>query len=194
MILQAIGGRLMGTLGWLLVVAVGVALGYSVGRLWPGSAAKITELERQRDAAREDLRTYREDVSTHFERTAELFDKITADYRGLYEHLALGARQLGAIRGEAVEQRLAEPEQRRLATVTASPAPPPGDIEPPPEDVEPSPADIEPPPERVEPAPGDFGPAPEAVEDQPRQKDAEAVNGSPAPDDAGPETPDRPRE
>jgi uncharacterized protein len=111
----------MGTLGWLLVVAVAIALGFSVGRMWPGAAAKLTELERQRDAAREDLQTYRQDVSSHFERTAELFDKVTADYRGLYEHLALGARQLSAIRGEAVEQRLAEPEQRRLATAVAEP-------------------------------------------------------------------------
>ena len=104
----------MGTIGWLLVVAVGIALGFSVGRLWPGSAAKITELERQRDAAREDLRTYRQDVSSHFERTAHLFDKVTADYRSLYEHLAVGARRLGAIPGESAEARLAEPEQRRL--------------------------------------------------------------------------------
>jgi uncharacterized protein len=112
----------MGTLGWLLVVAVGIALGFGIGRTWPGSAAKLTELERQRDAAREDLQTYRQDVSSHFERTAELFDKVTADYRGLYEHLALGARQLSAIRGEAVEQRLAEPEQRRLATAVTEPS------------------------------------------------------------------------
>lgn len=107
----------MGTVGWLLVVAVGIALGYSVGRLWPGSAARITALQRERDAAREDLRTYREEVSRHFQRTAELFDKVTADYRGLYEHLATSARQLGAIRGEAVESRLARPEQRRLTEV-----------------------------------------------------------------------------
>jgi len=111
----------MGTLGWLLVVALGIALGFSAGRIWPGSAAKLAELERERDAAREDLQTYRQDVNSHFERTAELFDKVTADYRGLYEHLALGARQLSAIRGEAVKQRLAEPEQRRLATAAAAP-------------------------------------------------------------------------
>jgi uncharacterized membrane-anchored protein YhcB (DUF1043 family) len=110
----------MGTLGWLLVIAVGIALGFSVGRLWPGSAAKITELERQRDAAREDLRTYRQDVSNHFERTAQLFDKVTADYRGLYEHLAVGARQLSAIPGESIEARLAEPEQRRLGTAVGA--------------------------------------------------------------------------
>jgi uncharacterized protein len=114
----------MGTVGWLLVVAVGVALGFSAGRLWPGTSAKITELERERDAAREDLNTYREEVGTHFEKTAELFDKVTADYRGLYEHLAIGARQLGAIKGEAVEApSLAEPERRRLAATEAEPGP-----------------------------------------------------------------------
>jgi uncharacterized protein len=113
----------MGTVGWLLVVAVGIALGFSVGRLWPGAAAKLTQLQRERDAAREDLRNYRKDVSTHFERTAELFDKVTADYRGLYEHLALSARQLSAIRGESAEAPLAEPEQRRLAEPAATVVP-----------------------------------------------------------------------
>jgi uncharacterized protein len=111
----------MGTLGWLLVVAVGIALGFSVGRLWPGTTARITELERERDGAREDLKTYRQEVTRHFETTAALFDKVTADYRGLYEHLAGGARQLGAIRGESVEMPLAEPERRRLAPLEAAP-------------------------------------------------------------------------
>ena len=125
----------MGTVGWLLVVAVGVALGFSAGRLWPGTSAKITELERQRDAAREDLNTYREEVGTHFEKTAELFDKVTADYRGLYEHLAIGARQLGAIKGEAVEApSLAEPEQRRLAAIEPNPVSESDPEEPPAED------------------------------------------------------------
>jgi uncharacterized membrane-anchored protein YhcB (DUF1043 family) len=116
----------MGTVGWLLVVAVGIALGFSVGRLWPGSAAKLTELQRERDAAREDLETYRQDVSGHFERTAELFDKVTADYRGLYEHLATSARRLGAIKGESVQAPpLAEPEKRRLAEPAPVKAPEP---------------------------------------------------------------------
>lgn len=130
----------MGTVGWLLVVAVGIALGFSVGRLWPGSAAKLTALQRERDAAREDLRLYRQEVSGHFERTAELFDKVTADYRGLYEHLAVSARRLGAIRGESADSRLAKPEQRRLTEIApgveqpAEPANPPqetGRSEPP---------------------------------------------------------------
>lgn len=128
----------MGTVGWLLVVAIGIALGFGVGRLWPGSAARLTELERERDAAREDLKNYRQEVGAHFEATAGLFDKVTADYRSLYEHLATGARQLGAIRGEPVELPLAEPERRRLAqslsadsaaapSATATPGMPPSE-------------------------------------------------------------------
>ena len=136
----------MGTVGWILVVLVGIALGFSVGRLWPGSAARVTELERERDAAREDLRDYQQNVSTHFERTAELFDKVTADYRGLYEHLAMSARQLGAIRGEAVETPLAEPERRQLAS--AAPAPRAEDQPEPEPEPEPEPgAEPEPEPE-----------------------------------------------
>jgi uncharacterized protein len=104
----------MGTVGWLLVVTIGIALGISIGRLWPGAGARLNELERERDAARENLRRYRQDVSAHFERTAELFDKVTADYRGLYEHLASGSRKLSAIPGESTELPLAEPERRRL--------------------------------------------------------------------------------
>jgi uncharacterized protein len=117
----------MGTIGWLLLVAIGIALGFGAGRLWPGSSAKLTEMERQRDLAREDLKNYRTDVSQHFERTAELFDKVTSDYRSLYEHLALSARQLGAIPGESTEVRLAEPEQRRLAMSSGAAASAPGD-------------------------------------------------------------------
>lgn len=107
----------MGTLAWLLVVAVGIALGFSVGKFWPGSTRRITNLEEELATARSALQTYRQDVSTHFERTAELFDKVTADYRGLYDHLALSARQLGAIRGEAVELPLAEPGRLRLGSL-----------------------------------------------------------------------------
>ncbi|MFU8896109.1 MAG: YhcB family protein, partial [Gammaproteobacteria bacterium] len=101
---------------------VGIALGFSIGKFWPGSAKKMAELERERDVARQDLQAYREDVNSHFARTAELFDKVTADYRGLYEHLAVGARQLGAIRGEATREPLAEPLQRRLASTAAGAA------------------------------------------------------------------------
>lgn len=121
----------MGTLGWLLVVAVALALGYFAGRRWPGSTGRISGLERERDTAREDLERYRRDVSTHFEHTAQLFDQVTSDYRSLYEHLAVGSRQLGAIRGEPAGKALAQPEARQLASDSAGEplhAPPTADL------------------------------------------------------------------
>lgn len=169
----------MGTVGWLLVVAVGIALGYSVGRLWPGSAARITALQRERDAAREDLRIYREEVSRHFHRTAELFDKVTADYRGLYEHLATSARQLGAIRGEAVDSRLARPEQRRLAEV--APAQPPA--------AEPGPAPApEPEPAADESSAPPAGPPAPPTESMDSGETPEAAAESPAFEEKPPES------
>lgn len=123
----------MGTIGWLALVAVGLALGFAIGRLWPSRKTKLAELEQERDQAHKELGNYREEVSAHFERTAELFDKVTADYRSLYEHLALSARQLGAIQGEPAERSLTEPEQRRLGAVAAPQAPvdaPPVDAPP----------------------------------------------------------------
>jgi uncharacterized membrane-anchored protein YhcB (DUF1043 family) len=104
----------VGTIGWLALIAVGIALGVGIGRAWPVRTAKMAELEREKDQARNELGQYREEVSAHFERTAELFDKVTADYRSLYEHLALSARQLGAIEGESTPRPLEQPEQRRL--------------------------------------------------------------------------------
>ena len=123
----------MGTIGWLALVAVGLALGFGIGRLWPSRKTKVAALEKERDQAHEELGNYREEVSAHFERTAELFDKVTADYRSLYEHLALSARQLGAIQGEPAERSLREPEQRRLGPVAAQQTPvdaPPADAAP----------------------------------------------------------------
>ena len=110
----------MDTIGWLALIAVGIALGVAIGRAWPVRTAKMAQLEQEKEQARNELGQYREEVSAHFERTAELFDKVTADYRSLYEHLALSARQLGAIEGESTPRPLEQPEQRRLGA--AAPA------------------------------------------------------------------------
>jgi uncharacterized protein len=180
----------MGTLGWLLVVATGIALGFSVGRLWPGSAAKLSALERERDAAREEFEAYRQEVSTHFARTAHLFDKVTADYRGLYEHLAMGSRQLGAIRGEPVELPLAKPEGRRLAKTepeppAAEPPPPADEVSGPAGPLTDVPLTDVPPPDFLPPdsPPGDVPPS-----DEPPGHRIDAP-GKPALDEA--EQPDR---
>lgn len=104
----------MSTLGWVALIVLAVALGFGLGLLRSRSSGKVAEMQGERDAARQELDEYRREVDAHFERTAQLFDKVTDDYRNLYDHLAQGARQLGAIPGESSEASLARPEQRRL--------------------------------------------------------------------------------
>lgn len=164
----------MGTMGWLALVALGIALGFVAGRLWPSRKTKLAELEQERDQAREELGSYREEVNAHFERTAELFDKVTADYRGLYEHLALSARQLGAIQGES-ERSLEEPVQRRLGPVNPTEPEPQPEPQPEPE-PEPKP---EPEPE------------PEPGVKRGAEPDSDAESASPSPDEPGHDSSER---
>ncbi len=110
----------MGTLTWLLIVAVGVIAGVAMGRFWPLDSLRMRTIEGERDSAREELQRYRQEVSTHFQRTGQLFDRITSDYRSLYEHLSSGAEQLCAPSQADVLQ--AEPEQRKLALAHAQAA------------------------------------------------------------------------
>lgn len=110
----------MGTLTWLLIVAVGIVAGVAIGRFWPLDSLRMRTIEGERDSARAELERYRQEVSTHFQRTGQLFDRITSDYRSLYEHLASGADQLCAPSQADVLQ--AEPEQRKLALAHAEAA------------------------------------------------------------------------
>ena len=113
----------MSTLGWVALIILAAALGFGLGLLRSRSSGKVAQMQGERDAARQELGEYRREVDAHFERTAQLFDKVTDDYRNLYDHLALGARQLGAIPGESSEASLARPEQRRLAAEEGGVAP-----------------------------------------------------------------------
>ncbi len=102
----------MSAVAWLLVLAVSVVVAFVVGRMTAPSTSRTKTLEHERDAAASELRRYREDVSAHFEKTATLFNQLTGNYRGLYEHLAEGSQRLGL--GEDANLLHAEPERRKL--------------------------------------------------------------------------------
>lgn len=77
-----------------VAAAAGLVVGLFFGWL-------ITSLVQRRASAgataaqlREEMEEYREEVNTHFARTAELFKDTTEKYRDLYEHLAGGAQEL----------------------------------------------------------------------------------------------------
>lgn len=109
----------MEILVYLLLVVAGVVIGIAVGRL-SSDRQRIGKVEAERDAATQALADYRQQVTDHFQHTGELFDRITADYRSLYEHLASGATELCDVPRHDVLQ--SEPERRRLTEPTETDA------------------------------------------------------------------------
>lgn len=71
-----------------VVLIVGYLLGLTVGK----SAA--TKQSDEVEQARAELKQYREQVSTHFGKTASHFQTLGQNYRELYEHMAAGADSL----------------------------------------------------------------------------------------------------
>jgi len=77
----------------LVALAVGGVIGYLLGR--SGSdAGQRQALSSQLDAAKEELNSYKQDVTEHFEKTAELVNQLTHTYKDVHQHLASGAQSL----------------------------------------------------------------------------------------------------
>ncbi len=82
---------------WLILASmfgVGGILGYVLGRSKGDNHQKIRELESSLSDGKKELESYRTEVAQHFGKTAELFNKLTTDYREVYEHLAASSETL----------------------------------------------------------------------------------------------------
>ncbi|WP_051221542.1 YhcB family protein [Neptunomonas japonica] len=73
----------------VVALAIGGLIGFLMGRSGGGS----DEQEKLEDAKKE-LENYKTQVAGHFEETADLVNKMTESYRGVYQHLATGAQAL----------------------------------------------------------------------------------------------------
>lgn len=104
----------MTTVLWIIVVLICLAVGIWLGRYTAPGVERSREMEQERDEAQAELQRYREDVRTHFEKTAHLFNAVTGTYRELYEHLADGSERLGT--GENARLLESKPEDRTLQT------------------------------------------------------------------------------
>lgn len=100
------------TVVWFLIVVAAAIAAFFVGRYTAPGSTRVRELEEQRDESSRELRFYREQVNSHFQTTAQLFNDVTASYRSLYEHLADGSEKLG--RGPDSPLLSTPPEQRQL--------------------------------------------------------------------------------
>ncbi|MEE4244921.1 MAG: DUF1043 family protein [Kangiellaceae bacterium] len=78
----------------LILAGAAAAIAYNLGKQNGPSQQKIDELEQlvlEKDA---ELQRYRSKVSDHFETTANLFSKVSADYQALYQHMADSSQSL----------------------------------------------------------------------------------------------------
>lgn len=73
----------------VVALAIGGLIGFLMGRSGGGS----NEQEKL-DDVKQELENYKTQVAGHFEETADLVNKMTESYRGVYQHLATGAQAL----------------------------------------------------------------------------------------------------
>jgi|SRR5690554_720899 len=96
----------------IVCLAIGVAAGLLISRQGQfGGPNKVSELEAQIEELRRSHSEYREQVSEHFNTSAELVQQMTESYRDVYQHLASGAQTLCS---EDIASRLLPPSDPDL--------------------------------------------------------------------------------
>ncbi|PKM21641.1 MAG: DUF1043 domain-containing protein [Gammaproteobacteria bacterium HGW-Gammaproteobacteria-14] len=83
----------------LIVLTAGLIAGAGLAWLFLPYRRNWARLEKERDDARLALARYREEVDSHFLRTADLVNQMNHAYRAVHEQLAEGARQLCSEQG-----------------------------------------------------------------------------------------------
>jgi uncharacterized membrane-anchored protein YhcB (DUF1043 family) len=79
----------------IICLAIGVAGGLLLARRFDTtSPSRVDELENRIQELQRFHADYRENVSEHFNTTAELVQQMTDSYRDVYQHLARGAQDL----------------------------------------------------------------------------------------------------
>jgi len=84
-------------MGWwlpLTTLLIGVIGGFFIARGSDSNRRKAADLQQQLDLVNTELSDYRNRVTRHFARTAELVDALAANSREIYKHLAAGSENL----------------------------------------------------------------------------------------------------
>lgn len=82
---------------WLTAIAclaVGIVTGVIFASRLNASPSRVQELENQIRNLKENHTGYRDNVSEHFNMTADLVQHMTESYKEVYQHLASGAQDL----------------------------------------------------------------------------------------------------
>jgi uncharacterized membrane-anchored protein YhcB (DUF1043 family) len=100
---------------------LGGIIGLIIGRA-SSSPEERKKLQKELDSTQRELNSYKEEVTDHFARTAELVNNLTESYREVHQHLAQSADNLcdsdklshrleQPMSNNALEQNEPEPEQ-----------------------------------------------------------------------------------
>ncbi len=101
-----------------LIIIVGIValiVGVLLGKFFSSNSAASQEREtmaKELASTQAELAQYKDQVTEHFSKTADLVNNMTESYRDVYQHLAASAEQLGAN----------EQFKLRLEAATAEPA------------------------------------------------------------------------
>lgn len=78
----------------ILALGIGLGIGWFFGLRKRSNRDVIIDLEQRLERALESRADYEAEVTEHFAQTAQLFDRLTNDYRAVYQHIAIGAEKL----------------------------------------------------------------------------------------------------
>ena len=82
---------------WLIAVGcltIGIVIGVMLTDKLSTNSKRVRDLEAQITTLKESHEEYKESVSDHFSRTADLVQRMTENYKGIYQHVASGAQNL----------------------------------------------------------------------------------------------------
>ncbi|MFM2482949.1 YhcB family protein [Celerinatantimonas sp. YJH-8] len=79
----------MSIINSLILIAIGLIFGVIIGRLLTRSRhPETSQLQTELQQSREELALYRQQVSEHFQNSAQLLESLALQYQKVYDHMA----------------------------------------------------------------------------------------------------------
>ncbi|MET1255786.1 YhcB family protein [Aliikangiella maris] len=108
----------------LITAAVAGFIGFLIGRNISGSVQEKSRLENSLKEKQDELDAFRNKVTNHFEKTADLFNQVSDSYQSLYDHIAKSSNQLCASSTFQLLPQNAK-EQQKVSAESLPPTPNP---------------------------------------------------------------------
>ena len=80
----------------IIGIVIAGAVGFLAGRNFSSEAKDKARLEQEVQEKQAELDAFRNKVTSHFEKTADLFNQVSDSYQSLYDHIAKSSNQLCA--------------------------------------------------------------------------------------------------